>query len=514
MAEYLSPAVYIEEPPSGIKPIQASGTSVAAFVGHAQRGPLGEATALTNYGQFVTTFGNPIDDGYLAFAVKAFFEEGGSSCYVVRTAHYTAPGVSAATAARRTFQNAGPGAIDVLAVQASSPGTWGNDIAVEIAHPTADLFSLLVFRAGALVETLDRLSMNPLSRDYAPVSVEARSSTIRVRDVVPAASGLSAAARRPAVTAPAVVLTPGDDGLVSLTTADYVGDEASGTGLHALDAIDDVNLVAVPDAVDRAVHVQGMAYCERRMDCFYVADVDEMAVTTLEVLGYKRAQGLYAGGNALNSRYGALYAPWIDVLDPRSGAPIRIPPSGAVLGRFARTDATRGVHKAPAGITDGRLATAVGLAAEYGRADQDRLNPLGINVIRRLPGVGHAIWGARTTSSDPEWRYLNVRRLFLFIESSIRRSTNWTVFEPNDTALWKSLVRNVSAFLRIQWLAAALTGTTEEEAFFVKCDEENNPRESVLAGRVITDIGIAPSKPAEFVVFRIAQWEGGSDVAE
>lgn len=514
MAEYLSPAVYIEEPPSGIRPIQGVGTSVAAFVGHAERGPLGAATLIANYGQFVTTFGNPIDNGYLAFAVKAFFEEGGTSCYVVRTAHYTAPGTAAATAARRTFQHSGAGAIDVLTVQASSPGTWGNNLTVEVAHAAPDLFSLTVFRAGARVERIDGLSMDPLSSAYAPVRVAARSATIRARDEVPAGSGLTAAARRPAITTPAVLLNPGSDGLASLATADYIGDAANGTGLHALDAIEDVSLVAIPDAVDRDVHVQGMAYCERRMDCFYVADVAEGAVATLEVLGYKRAQGAYAGGNAINSKYGALYAPWIDVVDPRSGGTIRIPPSGAVLGRYARTDGTRGVHKAPAGTTDGRLATAVGLAAQYGHADQERLNPLGINVIRRLPGVGQVIWGARTTSSDPEWRYLNVRRLFLFLEGSIRRSTSWTVFEPNDPALWKSLVRNVSAFLRTQWRAGALVGATEADAFFVQCDGENNPPESVLAGRVIIDIGVAPSKPAEFVVFRISQWDGGSDVSE
>jgi phage tail sheath protein FI len=232
------------------------------------------------------------------------------------------------------------------------------------------------------------------------------------------------------------------------------------------------------------------------------------------VLGYKRAQGAYAGGNAFNSKYGALYAPWIDVVDPRTGGPHRIPPSGAVIGRYARTDTVRGVHKAPAGVTDGQLASVIGLAASFGQADQEKLNPQGINVIRRFAGAGNVIWGARTVSSDPEWRYVNVRRLFLFLEESIEESTSWTVFEPNDPALWKSLVTNISAFLRLQWLAGALVGATEEEAYFVKCDAENNPPESVLLGRVITEIGVAPSKPAEFVIFRIAQFQGGSDVSE
>lgn len=517
MAEYLSPAVFIEEPSSGNKPIQGVGTSVAAFVGHAERGPLGVAESIVNYGQFITTFGNAIDDGYLAFAVKAFFDEGGTSCYVVRTCHYDpVTGNPAATPARQTFMNdGGAGAVNAITVRASSPGTWGNALTVEITRTAGDTFTITVANAGVREPAYTGLSMNPLSPNYAPTAIARLSSLIQVVDEIAAGSGLSFPGRRPANSTGFVTLaTLGTSGLSALATADYVGTEALRNGLHAFDAVDDVNIVAVPDAFDRDVHVQGMAYCERRKDCFYVADVAEMAVTAVEVLGYKRAQGAYAGGNAFNSKYGALYAPWIDVIDPRTGTPVRIPPSGAVIGRYARTDGTRGVHKAPAGITDGMLASVVGLGALYSQADQEKLNPAGINVIRRFSGAGHVIWGARTVSSDPEWRYLNVRRLFLMIEESIEEATGWVVFEPNDPALWKSIVRNVSAFLRLQWRAGALVGLTEEEAFFVKCDEENNPLESRMLGRVITEIGIAPSKPAEFVIFRISQFDGGSDVSE
>jgi phage tail sheath protein FI len=226
------------------------------------------------------------------------------------------------------------------------------------------------------------------------------------------------------------------------------------------------------------------------------------------------AQGGYAGGNAINSKYGALYTPWIVVFDPRNGGRIEIPPSGAVAGIYARSDGTRGVHKAPAGITDGKFRTALDVVKDFTDADQAKLNPKGINVIRKKKGIGNVAWGARTVSTDPEWRYLNVRRLFLFLEKSIENATKWVVFEPNDKALWKSITRNVSAFLRIQWMNGALVGNTEEEAFYVKCDEETNPPESVELGRVITEIGVAPSKPAEFVIFRIAQWQGGSEASE
>ncbi len=527
MAEYLSPAVFIEEPPSGIRPIQGVGTSVAGFVGHARKGPLAVAESLDSYAQFERTFGGPMDNGYLAFAVKAFFDEGGTSCYVVRTCSYdtaVSPPTPRASTGTRNFQNTTP--VDAITVNASSPGSWANTLTIQtkrtgpLTDPPGplDSFQIIVADAGQPVEKLDRLVMDPMSRDYAPARVERMSSLIRVTDLL-ATAAPPFGNHRPADTTSPQALTPAVDGLppetgITLFTADYIGDEASGIGLHALDATDDVNIIAIPEYLNRDVHLQGMAYCEQRKDCFYVADVEEHAVSATRVLAYKRALGIYSGGNAFNSKYGALYAPWIDIIDPRSGTPHRIPPSGAVIGRYARTDGTRGVHKAPAGITDGRLATVIGLGAAFSQSDQEKLNPAGIDIIRTFSGVGNAIWGARTVSTDPEWRYLNVRRLFLMIEQSIARSTNWAVFEPNDDTLRKSLVRNISAFLRLQWLAGALVGAAEEEAYFVKCDDENNPPESILAGRVITEIGIAPSKPAEFVIFRIEQFEGGSDVAE
>jgi phage tail sheath protein FI len=711
MAEYLSPAVFIEELSSGIKPIQAVGTSTGAFVGHAERGPVGQAVAINNFGQFLRRFGGFYDGGYLAFAVKSFFDEGGSSCYVARAAHYAgAPPVSTAVpaafefnrvirnglgaasktgaaagfadiqigsqqgdatflisyvAASRTltvtrgdgtaanvilaagaiaagqseqaafptlntnivldsnfnkganialdpnvvsvtgaggaidaatvqiFDSAGdisainatlltmgnlatPAAISVAAaggfagsfdgttigvktvvltngansltirfnvttifsgaetaatidlqhlenlvvstasslrIEANSPGSWGNDFSVGIDHELGDLFRIRVVQNGSQVELITGLSMDPLNARYVVAAVQRESTNITAVDRVPPASTLTALERRPSATT-AQPLTGGNDGLGSIGVTDYVGDESVGNGLHAFDPIDAINIVAVPEAVDRDVHIQGMAYCESRGDCFYVAEAPEAAATADEVLNYKLARGLYAGGNAFNSKYGALYTPWIRVLDPRTASRITIPSSAAVAGRYARTDGTRGVHKAPAGVTDGRVATALELAVDFSTADQEKLNPKGVNVIRKFSGVGNVVWGARTVSTDPEWRLLNVRRLFLFLEESIEESTSWAVFEPNDPTLWKALVRNVTAFLRLQWLAGALVGATEEQAFFVKCDEETNPPESVLLGRVITEIGVAPSKPAEFVIFRIAQFQGGSEVSE
>jgi phage tail sheath protein FI len=204
-----------------------------------------------------------------------------------------------------------------------------------------------------------------------------------------------------------------------------------------------------------------------------------------------------------DSSYAALYYPWIRVFNPVAGKSMLMPPSGHMAGIWARNDDTRGVHKAPANEVVGG---ALDVEFQITIGEQDGLNPVGINCIRAFPGRGIRVWGARTLSSDPEWRYLNIRRLFNMIEKSIDGGTQWVVFEPNDFSLWQKIVRNVSAFLKMQWRDGALFGATPEEAFFVKCDSETNPQESIDLGMVVTEIGIAPVKPAEFVIFRIAQW--------
>lgn len=510
MAEYLSPSVYVEELSSGVKPIEGVGTSTAGFVGHAVKGVIGVATPINNFSEFQKSFGGVFSNGFLAFAVKAFFDEGGRSCYVVRTCHYDNTGQPTAVAANRTYATVGDNLQPSLTVAASSPGAWGNELAIRIQHPNATVFQLQVFLNGVVVESYDGLTMDPSLNNHVATRINGLSERIKVTDRAKA-SALSMADRRPAPTAGtgADPLQNGDDGLSNLTADDYVGKDSLGNGLHAFDKIDEVNIIAVPDAVSRDVHVGGMGYCENRQDCFYVADSQEAITTADDVLQYKTAEGR-PSGNAISSKYGALYAPWIQVFDPRTGGSINIPPSGAIAGRYAAVDASRGVHKAPAGVVDGKLSSALGLVFGFVTADQEKLHPKGINLIRAFPGTGPVIWGARTVSSDAEWRYVNVRRLFIFLRESILLGTTWVVFEPNDRTLWKSIERNVSAFLRLQWLSGALVGDTADQAFYVKCDEETNPPESIKLGRVITEIGVAPSKPAEFVIFRIMQFDGSA----
>jgi phage tail sheath protein FI len=212
------------------------------------------------------------------------------------------------------------------------------------------------------------------------------------------------------------------------------------------------------------------------------------------------------GVRARKSAFGTYYWPWITIRDPFTNALVNVPPSGHIAGIWARSDATRGVQKAPA-----NEAVLGALNVEYNatRDEQGVLNQAGVNCIHLFQREGILVWGARTLD-DGEWRYVNVRRLFLMIEESIEESTRWIVFEPNDPTLWKSIRRDIRAFLTILWRDGALMGRTPEEAFFVKCDEENNPPESIDAGMVVTDIGIAPVKPAEFIIFRISQFQGGA----
>jgi uncharacterized protein len=208
-----------------------------------------------------------------------------------------------------------------------------------------------------------------------------------------------------------------------------------------------------------------------------------------------------------DSKFATLYWPWLEVMDPLTSRPIMVPPSGHMAGIWARTDSTRGVHKAPANEV---VLGAIGLAFNTTHSEQGGLNQIGINCIRAFPGRGIRVWGARTLSSDPEWRYLNVRRLFNYVSESIVEGTQWAVFEPNDERLWTRLRMSATNFLTRTWRDGALFGSTPEQAFFVKCDAETNPPDVVEAGQVVVEIGIAPVKPAEFVVFRISQYTAGA----
>jgi phage tail sheath protein FI len=304
-------------------------------------------------------------------------------------------------------------------------------------------------------------------------------------------------------------------------------------GLRALEAVDEVAIVAAPGQTGADSWDALLTHCERLEDRVAVldtvAEVDDVEELTRVATagptpsrrrapaeGEATAETAEAasepppGWRPRQSAYGACYFPHLVVRDPFSGDRVVAPPSGHMAGIWARTDVTRGVHKAPANEI---VRGALDLTYPVTREEQALLNPQGINCIRFFPGAGVLVWGARTVDAEAsEWRYLSVRRLFNMLKESIAEGTRWIVFEPNDYILWRSIVRDISAFLTRVWRDGALFGRTPQEAFFVKCDEETNPPDERDAGRVTAIIGIAPVKPAEFVVFKLSQSAGGTDI--
>lgn len=391
---YRSPDIYIKEVPSGTRPIEAVGTSTAAFIGKApqEKAHLLESFGINNWRQFISEFvGDATESTPLAQAVWGYYQNGGNRCYVV---------------------NIG------------------------------------------------------------------KEKTI--------SKGLQALESEDEV---AIVAAPG-----------YLGADSY-----------DALLTHCEDLQDRVAILDGPPHVKKLSQLVQTATA---APETNE--GGKSPADSEAHSSGLGPRdsergYGAFYYPWISVRDPLDpqGKLVDVPPSGHLAGIYARTDATRGVHKAPANeIVRGALRVTHRLT----RADQAELNPYGVNCIRFFSSQGVLVWGARTVTSDPQWRYLNVRRLFNMIEESIARSTRWIVFEPNEPTLWQAIKRDVGAFLTLLWRDGALMGRTAEESFFVKCDDETNPPEVIDAGRVVIQIGIAPVKPAEFIIFEIGQHSGGTEV--
>jgi uncharacterized protein len=288
------------------------------------------------------------------------------------------------------------------------------------------------------------------------------------------------------------------------TARDLGGDVEERNGLISLAAIDEVTMVCMPDAMTlagtpheaelSALQAKLIVHCESGANRMAILDCPPR-LSPREILDWRTSVPGYNSNNA------ALYYPWLEVADPLTDRPRLVPPSGHVAGVWCRTDAGYGVHRAP---TEGVLGVA-GLGFDVAEADQAELADAGVNSIRSFPRQGIRVWGARTLSSDPEWRYVHVRRVFLHLASSIDQGTRWTVFEPNDERLWDRLREQVEHFLDRSWRDGALAGETANEAYYVKCDVETNPPEVIEAGQVVCEVGIAPLKPREFAVLRLSR---------
>lgn len=306
----------------------------------------------------------------------------------------------------------------------------------------------------------------------------------------------------------AYALTGGSDGN-PVTNFDLIGVADRKTGLHAFDDISDVNFIAIPGAFEPEVVGAAAGYCDTRGDCFFIADAPGPRAAGDPVVEPVHVREHMANRVSPKNGAAALYYPWVQIAD-RAGVgrnPRRmVPPSGFIAGLYARTDALRGVWKAPAG-TEATLIGPVGLSYSVTDAEQDILNPVGVNCLRAFPATGMVCWGARTfaTQSDPERRYVPVRRYTLYLKQSIFRGTQWAVFEPNDAPLWSALKANIEDFLMGEFRKGALAGVKPDDAFRVKCDAELNPQSEVNAGRVNMEVLFAPLIPAEFVLIRIAQ---------
>jgi hypothetical protein len=512
MPTYLSPGVYVEEMEAGARPIEGVGTAVAAFVGVASAGPFNTPTLVTNWSQYTQTFGDFVPGSYLGQSVYGYFLNGGGACFVVRIG-----GDGAAPPARAelttTTTGAGGGAaatVGAYRVQALAEGGEGNNISVEVADSGAegasdDAFKLIVRRGNRVEETFDNLTPKR-GRQNVQTVVNAQSKLVRVEDLGVAPEKVARGT---------VSLSGGGaPAPAPLAPDDYVGDSGDRTGFGGLEAIDEVTMVCVPDLMSayqngmldlegvQAVQLAMIAHCEQMGDRVAILDAppglnaQQVKEWRVDKVGY-------------DSKYAALYWPWVKVFDPATGTNNLVPPSGHMAGIWGRNDDSRGVHKAPANEV---VRGAISLEINITKNEHDLLNPVGINCIRAFPGRGIRVWGARTLSSDAAWRYLNVRRLFNYLEESILTGTDWVVFEPNDYALWSKIRRTISAFLVNEWRKGALFGMTPDEAFYVKCDGETNPAEGIDAGQVVCEIGVAPVKPAEFVIFRLSQFSGGTSL--
>jgi phage tail sheath protein FI len=511
MPEYLAPGVYVEEIERGPRPIEGVPTSTAAFLGETERGPT-KPRAITSYGDYKRWFGDVFGnrDRYMPYAVNGFFENGGRRMYVARIVGETA--ISAARDA---------GAFRIEAVGA---GAWGNRVWVRIepsSTMTTDAAGTPVpvgFRVKAAYwsvlpegfELFDpfadraKLPRPAISEDFDDLVVQGSSPDFFVKRLTDNSALINLLGPDDGSAVPDQIdggfLEGGEDENDTLNVADFrgaqTGNRTTDQGLTALelDPYREVALVHAPYAPDQdAISLAVISHCERMRFRFAVIDSEP---------NDSDAGSIDPRTDLTDTSYAAHYYPWLRVSDPQSGALKLVPPGGYALGIYARSDTERGVFKAPANEV---VRGAIDLRYDINERLQEILNPRGVNAIRSFPGRGIRVWGARTLSSNALWRYVSVRRLFIFLERSIYEGTQWVVFEPNDDRLWARVKDTLRLFLRQQWRNGALFGKTEEDAFFITCDRTTMSQDDILNGRLICEIGIAPVRPAEFVVFRVFQ---------
>lgn len=507
MPSYLSPGIYPREIDFSFYVKQIS-TSACAMVGVTERGPINEPTLVTSWEQFLKTFGGYLAAGYLAYAARAFFDNGGSVLWVTRIAHATVPTnptTLVATPATVTLKDRASTPVNTLAITAASPGTWGRKLTVTVQdgsrNPTTE-FTLLVKESGAIVEAYADLSLDESKANYVELAINGKSGSILVDDKK---SAMAAPGNRPAVGT--FALTGGDDGLTGLTDQDYIGDPAAHTGFYAFDSVEALNLLCVPGVTTPTVVIAGLAYAELRKDVLFLADAP-FGVTPQEVLDFRKGAGTYHH-SAFDSSYGALYYPWLRITDPLTNTAKYVPPTGAVAGCIARSDQKAAVWAAPAGIDRGRVRNVLGLGYVTNRAERDVLYPEGINCIASLPDAGICLWGQKTLQGQSSATdRVNVRRLMMHIEKAVAKSSQFVVFEPNLPITWRALIRLVTPFLQ------DIKDNGGLYDFAVQCDEETNTTTVIDRNELICRVFVKPTKTAEFIELNFILTATGGDFKE
>jgi phage tail sheath protein FI len=531
------PGVYIEEIPSGVRTITGVPTSITAFVGRAWKGPLDEPVKINSAADYERVFGGLWRPSTMSYAVRQFFTNGGSQALVVRVAART--GGDAAAAAEIDL-GGGNG------LRASSFGTWGRNLVVTVDHHTKDenaptpdtnLFNLTILDDPGKFLDSDKRGGSGTRETFLNVSRDSNSGRY-VGKILDEQSGLvrlvSVGAARPAAAAVSATAASGNDGVTAATqndaAAEVEGSESGKTGIYALLKADLFNLLCIPPLTI----VTAPSPVPNTVVDVPIAGTLEKAATLCEahrallIVDAPRSWNLDSAGanyptkkigdfSAITRKNAALYFPLVRLPDPlQEGSLEDFAPCGIVAGVMSRTDAERGVWKAPAGLEAalrGVVGTSVaGTPIALNDKENGDFNPLGINCLRSFPNVGHVVWGARTLEGSDvlasQWKYVPVRRTALFIEESLFRGTQWVVFEPNDEPLWAQIRLNIGAFMQNLFRQGAFQGKTPQEAYFVKCDRETTTQDDINRGVVNIVVGFAPLKPAEFVVIKIQQIAG------
>lgn len=517
MPTYAAPGVYVEEIPSSQKSLSAAATAIAAFVGFTAKAPADDPAdpeglqprLVTSWTQFENLYGGFAKGCILPLSVFGYFQNGGNIAYIVRVPNT----VPAGEPAQLSLPAADRALGQPLEVTSTEPDA-DISVAVETVESGDDSegpapFNLVIVEGGTEVERFDSVTLTP-GDDNVEKKVNGVSTKVKVKVVLDKGVDLSNAVDllKPGVYA----LDKAPPKPVPVTGKKFSGSETARTGINGLAIADEVTMVIVPDLVTaatkddgtvdlglwKAVQTSLIAHCELQGNRMAVLDAPP-GMTVQQIKEWRSDVAMY------DTQFAAFYYPWIKVENPagtNGDREMYIPPSGHVAGVWARTDESRGVWKAPANDT---IRGCLDVERPITQNEQSLLNPIGINCIRPFGTRGIRIWGARTLSSDSDWRYINVRRLFNMVETTILDGTQWAVFEPNDMKLWEGVKRTLNGFLNGLWTAGALFGSTPDQAYYVKCDAETNPPESIDEGRLVVEVGLAPVKPAEFVIFRISQ---------